>query len=205
MSFYCKHYEKKSEKKTISYKIMQETRRCEECKQEFPKYYVSTTSCCGKLKCGQTCAIRCDSNDCTSIVCYPNLRSSNCFGICEYHPETDFNELLTRSLFENEKDHDEKLKKTVLEYIMYSSSLNCLQQLLVSEVLDIFEYYPQLKGISIKNPFHVREELEEEQLISKNLQEELDDVKKQLANMSLCAWCHKNDDDKICFNCLYGQ
>jgi hypothetical protein len=181
-------------------------RICEECKLEFPHNWVTTTSCCQKLKCGQTCAGPCDPENCSSWVCSINL-TSNCFGICGCRDPGNWSDLFNRDLFQDETDHNNQRKDALVLFQKSMHDLNCLQQLLVSEVFDISDIYPQLLVSEIKNPFEcdLIKELEVEKLTSRDLCMKLDEVQTELKELRLCAWCHQEDDDRICFKCVYDQ
>jgi hypothetical protein len=183
---------------------------------DFPKNWVSQTTCCQKFKCGQTCAAPCDPEDCKSWVCHVK-ETSSCFGFCPNEPKPVFSDWFNQDLFKDETDHDDQRKIAMLAYRM-GKDLNCVQQLLVSEVLDISNIYPQLLGAEIRNPFAFqqqwKEELKLEKLVSQSLREELDQVKSKLVDvqmdldevsklvdMSLCIWCHQENINRICYKC----
>jgi hypothetical protein len=212
--------EKKSEKKNHFSKKKMATRQCEECKLDFPKNWVSQTTCCQKFKCGQTCAGPCDPEDCTSWICHLKLTSS-CFGICPKEPKPVFSDWFNRDLFQDETDHDDQRKIAMMAYRM-GKDLNCVQQLLISEVLDISDIYPELLGAEIRNPFDLQEQLKEqlkaEKLISQNLREELDQVKSKLFDVQndldevqsklkdmRCENCNQESFSLMCTKCVYDQ
>jgi hypothetical protein len=177
-----------------SLKMDQEPPRiCEECKLEFPYNWVSTTNCCQKLKCGQTCAGPCDPENCSSWVCSINL-TSNCFGICGCRDPGNWNDLLNRDLFQDETDHNNQRKDALSLFRNSMYDLNCLQQLLVSEVFDISDIYPQLLGSEIKNPFECMK-LDKLQL----------ETKVELRSCDVCHMTYydmKNITIKRCYKCF---
>jgi len=135
--------------------------QCQGCKLEFES--LLKTTCCNQYKCGFPCANPCDSKNCDSWTCHLRLHldyltNSSCFGLCPTHRianEDDGNLLLTKDLFKDKQDHDAQLINAISKFRSFGgiNGLNCLEQLLVNEDLNISKIYPQLNGIRTVNPF----------------------------------------------------
>ncbi len=132
--------------------------QCVDCKTMVPGNCLGLTNCCSQLKCGSNCANPCD-NDCKKWLCNlrtDDLKNQTCFGFCpkNHHLTQDASIIFTKELFHDEADYEVQLQHAIRKFSGKDCfDLNCLEQLLVSTILDISKQYPQFQFITSKNPF----------------------------------------------------